>query len=142
MLDSFAKDVEKFFDDLGRDMGELADALFDFSEEVAEHIADAMTPDLERLDHQVDEWLDPVMQAILSIEQAFEETTAPLTHTVEPLLNQHSVCVGCKHYHGQSYNGVMLVCGMHPYGVSEESETCPDKELYPWMQHDSFNDSN
>jgi hypothetical protein len=33
-------------------------------------------------------------------------------------------CQGCCHYHGRSYGGTRLVCGMHPYGVEEED--CPD----------------
>lgn len=33
-------------------------------------------------------------------------------------------CQGCCHYHGQTYGGELLVCGMHPYGV--EGEHCPD----------------
>lgn len=36
-------------------------------------------------------------------------------------------CVGCRHYHGQAYNGVMFVCGMYPYGWEGE-EKCPDRE--------------
>lgn len=35
-------------------------------------------------------------------------------------------CRGCLHYHGRSYNGSHLICGMHPYGV--ETETCSDWE--------------
>lgn len=35
-------------------------------------------------------------------------------------------CRGCRHYHGRTYNGNFLVCGMHPYGV--ETETCSDWE--------------
>ncbi|MBD1849940.1 hypothetical protein [Leptolyngbya sp. FACHB-711] len=35
-------------------------------------------------------------------------------------------CRGCLHFHGRTYNGNYLVCGMHPYGV--ETETCSDWE--------------
>ncbi|WP_088893356.1 hypothetical protein [Leptolyngbya ohadii] len=35
-------------------------------------------------------------------------------------------CRGCRHYHGRSYHGNFLICGMHPYGV--ETETCGDWE--------------
>lgn len=27
-----------------------------------------------------------------------------------------TTCRNCRHYHGRQYNGVLLVCGMHPYG--------------------------
>lgn len=35
-----------------------------------------------------------------------------------------SACRGCRHYHGQTYGGTLLVCGMHPFGVEEDA--CPD----------------
>jgi hypothetical protein len=28
-------------------------------------------------------------------------------------------CNGCKHLHGETYGGELLVCGMHPYGEEE-----------------------
>ena len=34
------------------------------------------------------------------------------------------LCRICKHYHGQVYGGVELVCAVHPSGYSED--TCPD----------------
>lgn len=40
-----------------------------------------------------------------------------------------AACRGCCHYHGQTYGGTRLVCGMHPYGVEEE--TCPDWQPKP-----------
>ncbi len=33
-------------------------------------------------------------------------------------------CVGCKDFNGSVYNGVQLICGMHPYGW--DGEKCPD----------------
>ncbi len=33
-------------------------------------------------------------------------------------------CQICKHYHGQIYQDVELVCAVHPYGYSGDS--CPD----------------
>ncbi len=35
-------------------------------------------------------------------------------------------CQNCRNYHGQTYGGNFLVCGMHPYGV--EGEECGDWE--------------
>jgi hypothetical protein len=34
------------------------------------------------------------------------------------------VCQGCVHYHGRTYGGERLICGMHPYGV--DTEDCGD----------------
>ena len=36
------------------------------------------------------------------------------------------VCQGCTFYHGTTYGGQQLICGMHPYGV--EDEYCMDWE--------------
>jgi hypothetical protein len=35
-------------------------------------------------------------------------------------------CVGCRHFHGVQYNGILLTCAMHPSGA--ESKHCPDYE--------------
>ncbi|NJO65951.1 MAG: hypothetical protein HC836_50135 [Richelia sp. RM2_1_2] len=35
-----------------------------------------------------------------------------------------ATCNGCSNYHGQLYNGNLLVCAIHPHGLNGES--CPD----------------
>lgn len=37
-----------------------------------------------------------------------------------------AVCKGCTNYHGQTYGGNKLICGIHPYGW--DGDECPDKE--------------
>ena len=44
----------------------------------------------------------------------------------QPLKEIPKVCRGCRNFHGASYGGVMLVCGIHPHGVKGDS--CPDYE--------------
>ncbi|BDA76090.1 hypothetical protein CAL7716_102560 (plasmid) [Calothrix sp. PCC 7716] len=39
--------------------------------------------------------------------------------------SQPIACVGCKNYHGESYNGVDLICAIHPSGYNISSN-CPD----------------
>ncbi|MBD2526563.1 hypothetical protein [Nostoc sp. FACHB-133] len=39
-------------------------------------------------------------------------------------LNRPTSCIGCKYYHGISYNGSPLICSVHPEGI--ESAECPD----------------
>lgn len=34
-------------------------------------------------------------------------------------------CQGCQNYHGQTYGGSRLVCGIHPEGY-DKGKTCPD----------------
>jgi hypothetical protein len=43
-----------------------------------------------------------------------------------PNAKLHPACVGCRNYHGYTYNGNLLVCGIHPYGWDDEN--CPDWE--------------
>ena len=39
-----------------------------------------------------------------------------------------TICNGCSNYHGQVYNGNLLVCAIHPNG--SEKESCPDFTRY------------
>ena len=49
-----------------------------------------------------------------------EDEIYKATYTIETL----RLCRNCKHYHGQIYGGVELVCAVHPYRYSGDS--CPD----------------
>lgn len=132
ILQTVGSEVERLLDEFSKGVNNAADAFIQLSEDVADQIQDALVPGLDELEHEMDGWVEPFLQLVLQIENTFSEAVSPVAHTVDPLLNQHPVCVGCRHYHGQEYNGVMLVCGMHPYGVDEGVEHCPDKELISW----------
>lgn len=127
MLETVADEVEQFLLEVVKGVTETVDALADFSEEVAEQWQNATA---DEFNHQTDAWLDSVLEAVLGLEAVMGEVAEPMLHTVEPILNQHPACVGCHHYHGQSYGGVPLVCAMHPYGW--DAENCPDWES-TWM---------
>lgn len=138
-FETIADDLGQMFDDLGRELVEATDALFHLSEEVVEDVEQGLVqldqtlaPKLDQLDEQIVEWLDPVFQALLGVQLTLDRAIEPVTHTVEPWLNQHPVCVGCRNYHGQEYGGNLLVCAMHPSGVMEGAESCPDKEPATW----------
>ena len=138
-IEEIAAEMTQVFDDIGRNISQAADALVNFSEEMANEIGDALVqvdemivPKLDQFDEQMAEWVDPVLQAVFGIEAAFDRAVEPVTHTVEPWLNQHPLCMGCRHYHGQEYGGNLLVCAMHPYGVIDGSDSCPDKEAISW----------
>ncbi|WP_088893739.1 hypothetical protein [Leptolyngbya ohadii] len=131
-LESVTKEVEQFFENVGRDLAELADVVIDLSEEIVEEVERSIAPKLDQLDHQIVEWLKPVVQLMLGVETSIDRAVEPVTHTVEPWLNQHPICIGCQHYHGQVYGGNLLVCAMHPFGVDEGVDSCPDKELVSW----------
>ena len=130
--ENLAGDIGQFFEDVGKEVSAAADALIEFTEEIAEQLEEAIAPGVDQFDQQITEWLDPLLLALLGLEESIDQAVEPVTHTVEPWLNQHPVCVGCRNYHGQVYNGTMLVCAMHPYGVPEDVETCADKEPIAW----------
>lgn len=121
MLEVMVSEVEQFFTYVAVDLGEMVDSFLEASEEVVEQMQTVFAVELEQ---RLSDLIDPILEAYLGIELAVEETTQPMIHTVEPFLNDRPACVGCRHYHGQTYGGTMLVCGMHPYGW--ESDKCPD----------------
>lgn len=132
MMQDLAEGIEQLFTDVAKDVERVVGAVVEATEEFASQMQEAIAPDLEA---RMNEFFDPILEAYLGFEisveelldgtdEAIEASMRPMLHTVEPMLNEHSACVGCRHYHGQSYNGVMFVCGMYPYGW--EGETCPD----------------
>lgn len=126
MLETIARDIEQFVDDVARGVDEAVESLADLSEAMMDQVEEAMAPHLDALEREMYGWLDPFMDLVTTLESSILDTTAPITQTVEPMFNEHPACVGCRHYHGQAYNGVMFVCGMYPYGW--EGEKCPDWE--------------
>lgn len=128
-LDTVAEQMEDFFLGISKEVTEVVNTLVDVSEELAVQVQDVFSDEVEQY---INELVNPVLEAYFGFEGLVETAAQPMIQTVEPLLSQHPVCVGCRHYHGQSYSGNLLVCGMHPYGVIEGSDTCPDKELTVW----------
>lgn len=131
-LETLANNIGQFFEEVGKEIGAAADALIELTEEMAEHFEETIAPGLDQFDQQMTEWIDPIVLALLGLEESIDQAVEPVTHTVEPWLNQHPICMGCRNYHGQVYNGNMLVCAMHPYGIPEDVDTCPDKEPIAW----------
>lgn len=125
MIQAIVDGIEQFVEDRAKELEDTVDTLLEASEELAEQIEAAIAPELEQ---RMNEFFDPILEAYLGFEVLVEEAAQPMVNTVEPIINEHPACVGCRHYHGQSYNGVMLVCGMHPYGCEEEK--CPDWESF------------
>lgn len=121
MLEVMAKDVERFFTDLSRDVDRMVDDFVEASEAIAEQMQTTFSTEIEP---RLTEFIDPILEAYLGFEVVVEETAQPIIHTVDPVMNNHPACIGCRHYHGQMYGSNMLVCGMHPYGWEEEK--CPD----------------
>lgn len=90
---------------------------------------------------QVNQLFAPIEERIHQFNEAFSRGKIPhetqrseVESPVEPLdenppLRIPSVsdtCQNCRNFHGESYGGVMLVCGCHPYGAEDSS--CRDFE--------------
>jgi len=105
-------ELEEFIDDLNRTLDPLEAALEAQVDQVADQLDQAVGPVLVTLLGQVDSWI--------------EEISAPLNRTLDPILQDHPTCVGCRNYHGQAYGGEMLVCALYPYGPDQNP--CPDHD--------------
>lgn len=113
-LDTVTTEFEQFFEDLG---------------EMVEMIADEVNATiLTEIDQLLEELFDPVIELYTDFDFEYDsgEMESSITYKVEPSLERHSACMGCKHYHGYVYGGNLLVCGMYPSGW--EGESCPDWE--------------
>jgi hypothetical protein len=128
------EEMEQFYLGVVQEVDATLDVVLDASDDTVDRFYEAIAPSLAELDQQIEEWMEPVILAAAQVEMAIQEAAEPLSRTIEPWLNDHPVCVGCRHYHGHSYGGQMLVCAMHPYGVSTGETTCPDKELLSWSE--------
>lgn len=114
--------IEQWLDD-SIDMVEMAE----------KSIEDSLAPALIQINERVETALDAGEDFVHGqLTPWLEQVTAPIANTVNPLLQDHPTCVGCRNYHGADYGNEMLVCGMHPYGP--EGEQCPDWEsVWPKM---------
>ncbi len=138
-INEAARDSSRWFSDLPERAEQAVELWVEGSVKLFEDIDRAIAPTLDNLAEQVDSSLDgslDVLDQVIDrqIVPWIEQTTAPLTHTLNPWLQNHPTCIGCQHYHGSYYGEAMLVCGMHPYGPDEE--ICGDWESV-WEKSES-----
>lgn len=128
-LETAVSEVEKFFVEVSEEFAEVLDDMGKLSYEIAEELANGFITEIE-------ECLNDLAEPPL-IEIHFEREELDIERNqmdsfmggyVEPTAEQHPACRGCQNYHGEIHGGNLLVCGMHPYGV--EDETCQDWEGY------------
>ncbi|MGF1461525.1 MAG: hypothetical protein ACFBSG_21190 [Leptolyngbyaceae cyanobacterium] len=92
-----------------------------------EPLESALDQEIERFSEEFTEFINPIFIPLASALESWAEAVAtPISSHVDPVINDHPACMGCRHYHGHAYGGNMLVCAMYPYGP--EAETCPDWE--------------
>ena len=122
--------IERFFQDITEAVENFTEEVTEAFEELGEHLQNTVVIEVDTF---VDDFIDLVSETSVDFESSFWEDIDSLVNddfvdiTLEtPGEDNHAACVGCRHYHGQAYNGQILVCGMHPYGV--EDSYCPDWE--------------
>jgi hypothetical protein len=133
-LQAMMNEVDDFFTQVAKDVDYVVTSLVEAAEVFSAQVQTAIDADLDELEQNLTTFFDPIREAYLGFEINLQETAQPFTSTVEPMLNNHPVCVGCRNYHGQTYGDSMLVCGLHPYGW--EGDKCPDWES-SWKRPDS-----
>lgn len=108
-----------------------------FFEEVAQTIEETV----QGVHHQVSTDIEQFLQTVVGTQVEFQvhfdsesffneafgdDVDSLFAPKLDPSINVHPACRGCRHYHGRLYGGKLLVCGMHPYGW--EDSHCPDWE--------------
>lgn len=129
VMETAVSEVEKFFNEVTEEFSDVLDELGKLSEEITEELH---TNFIAEIDEYLNDLIDPLIEIYLDFDIEGEDIDYFVSY-VEPTVEKHSVCRGCRNYHGQVYGGNLLVCGMHPYGV--EGENCPDWE----SNNSSFN---
>ena len=132
-LEKTAADMEKFFVDVEEATESFVDEI---SENVSSFVEQFQSGIIEEVDSIVRDFIDVVIATSDEIDSAlgeewenfadddFTDFTSVSYH--QPSAKSHPACTNCANYHGQSYNGNLLVCGMHPYGW--DGDDCPDWE--------------
>jgi hypothetical protein len=127
-VEKTAADMEVFFAEVGQTTELLVD-------EVAENVGsflEQFNPSwAEEVEDFIHNFVDVIVTTSDEIDAALsnewdnfvdDDFTSVSYHT--PSAESHPACLNCANYHGQVYNGNLLVCAMHPNGY--EDTTCPD----------------
>ena len=133
-LQKTAAEVENFFAEVG-EATELA------VDEIVDEVSDNLGTFLEQFQldifEEVDSFIEDLVDVIITtgdeIDAAiseewenFSDEDFTIISYHQPSAQSHPACINCANYHGQVYNGNLLVCAMHPYGSDDNS--CPDWE--------------
>ena len=141
-MDDWQKDwwqqIEQISDNLEKFAIDVNQAIDYFSEEITEAIEDLGEKIRESVESEVDHFVEEVNDFLsennievefdfwVGIEDLVDDFDFVEVSQEQPGKDRNPACVGCHHYHGQTYNGQILVCGIHPYGV--EGDQCLDWE--------------
>ena len=110
----------------------------EITDAIADGVIDVMTQVTTQVSAQTQAFLDTDLDAFLntllqpftveSLEDWVNAVSVPNPYS-GVAIKPHPLCVNCKNFHGQAYNDVSLVCGMHPYGIADGQDECVDRDL-------------
>ena len=129
-IEKTATEVEEFWGDVGEATESLVEEV---SDNVGSFFADFQVDFVGEFDSLIQDVVEILVDTKDEIDSALgeewqdftdEDFTSVTYHT--PSTSNNPACINCANYHGQSYNGNLLVCGMHPTGW--EDNDCPDWE--------------
>lgn len=112
-MEPWQKDFLQMIEGITSEAEQFLDGILEVVEEIATDVDQLLT-----------EAIVPVVEMCLGLETVVGEATQPIIQTVQPMLEEHSACIGCRHYYGQVHGNNLLICAMHPYGWDEDA--CPD----------------
>ncbi|MGB3494320.1 MAG: hypothetical protein WBA57_16450 [Elainellaceae cyanobacterium] len=130
-MEQAAQDLEKYvresFETTVEQMAEAADAMMQVPIAMADYLENTLLTECDRVIETLDEWVSPSTQIYARFDMQWDSEDFDVwNERFEPNAHEHPACVGCQHYHGYTYNGNGLICGMHPYGW--DGTDCPDWE--------------
>jgi len=129
-------EVRSFSDNLNQELEkstkEIEKNITQVTEELETIFNSELNQFIEEIDYLVNDFFaifrEEYQERDYITDEEIEEELASLLedYKAKPNPKKHPACVGCINYHGQTYNGNLLVCGIHPYGW--EGKECPDWE--------------
>ena len=124
--EAIAREAEDFYEGIAIVFDGFCNAIVDVAEDIDRDWKNV------RQGTELQEIWEEIVEAFCNEEfeedSSFEpfEPPTPLPFFEEPSEESNPACQGCSNYHGYVYNGVQLVCTMHPAGW--DGDRCPDWE--------------
>ena len=129
-IEKSAAEVEGFWTSVGAATESLVDEV---SDNVGIFLEEFQSDFIGEFDSLIQDFVEIIIDTSDEIDSVFGEDWVNFTDEDFTSISYHApsvannpACINCANYHGQSYNGNLLVCGMHPSGWSDDS--CPDWE--------------
>ncbi len=139
ILEKTASNLEKLMEDVGTTVESFTEEVEENVDRFVEQLQDSFFSEIDRC---VEDFVETIVEiAAISIEEIViieeieptenwdyseDELDFMGIYQEKPNLTQNPACIGCQNYHGRVYNGNLLVCGIHPYGWTDDN--CPDWE--------------